>query len=383
MTTVTDPADSPTYDLHVLHIGPGSYAPHDRSHSTYAIWRALASGFRRYDVLGRSTGEAAQWTDGPLTIRLFPRSMERELEFLWKQSELVPLGRSLRPDVVVCQSPALGGLAGLRIARKTGAGILMEIHGNEYLVEARPGSRIWLLQQISRYALRRATLIRVLSDRMKERLLQRYGSGLGGRVRVLPPRVDLSRFKLKSRPASPGTGLRAIMVGSVNANKGQLRLIRALRQCRVPIELHIVGDGPDLDKCRAEAAEKSPPLSIVCHGAQEQEQVAELLQNSDVFVMYSKTEGTPRAMMEAMATGLPVVTTDAGFCADVVRHGTEGIVLGADPDTEIVDVLVDFFEHPEVPRRMGLAAHLRAERDYDAALLFRRYRALIAEAAQP
>src|SRR5256885_7470556 len=176
--TIAEPVDRPIYDLHVLHIGPGSYAPHDKSHSTYPIWRALASGFRRYDVVGRSTAEAAEWSDGTLTIRLFRRSMERELEFLWKQFELVPLGRSLRPDVVVCQSPALGGLAALRIARDTSAGVLMEIHGNEYFVEARPGSRIWLLQQISRYALRRASLIRVLSEGMKERLLQRYGAGL-------------------------------------------------------------------------------------------------------------------------------------------------------------------------------------------------------------
>ena len=380
--TVAGPADGRTYDLHALHIAPGSYAPHDRSHSTYPIWTALASGFRRYDVLARSTAEAAEWTDGALTIRLFRRRMEREFEFLWRQFAHVPVGRSLNPDVVVCQSPALGGLAGLRIARQTGAGILMEIHGNEYFVEARPGSRLWLLQQISRYALRRASLIRVLSEGMKERLLERYGTQLGGKVRVLPPRVDLDRFKMKSRPAALGQRLRAVMVGAVNDNKGQVRLIRALRRGRVPVELHIVGGGPDLDTCRTEAARASSRLHIVCHGAQDQRYVADLLEKADVLVMYSKSEGTPRAMMEAMATGLPVVTTNAGFCADVVQHGVEGIVLGADPDSEIVDVLDGFFEHPEVPRGMGLAARARAERDYDAAVLFDRYRALIAEAAR-
>jgi glycosyltransferase involved in cell wall biosynthesis len=97
--------------------------------------------------------------------------------------------------------------------------------------------------------------------------------------------------------------------------------------------------------------------------------------------MYSKSEGTPRAMMEAMATGLAGVTTDAGFCADDVGHGVEGIVLGADPDNEIVGVLGSWFEHPEVPRRMGLAARARAQREYDAVELFQNYMALIAETA--
>lgn len=86
--------------------------------------------------------------------------------------------------------------------------------------------------------------------------------------------------------------------------------------------------------------------------------------------------------MEAMATGLPVVTTDAGFCADVIRHGVEGIVLGADADNEIIGVLDSLFEHPEVPRRMGVAARARAERDYDAVVVFDRYRSLIADAAR-
>jgi glycosyltransferase involved in cell wall biosynthesis len=256
----------------------------------------------------------------------------------------------------------------------------MENHGNEYFVETWPGSRIWLLQQISRYALRRASLIRVLSEGMKERLLRRYGADLGGEVRVLPARVDLNLFDMKSRPATIGPRLRLIMVGAVNANKGQLRLIRALEKCPVPIELHIVGDGPDLLKCRESAATSSWP--VICHGAQDQRRVAELLQQSDVFVMYSKSEGTPRAMMEAMATGLPVVTTDAGFCADVVRHGIEGVVLGPDQDKEIESVLSRLFERPEAIRRMGLAARARAESDYDAAALFSRYRDLVADAAR-
>lgn len=380
--TPARPAGSPSYDLQVLHIGPGSYSPHDRSHNTYAIWQNLASGFRRYDVVGRSTANAAQWTDGGLTVRLLRRRMERELEFLWKQFEVVPLGRLLRPNVVVCQSPALGGLAALRIARDTRAGVLMEIHGNEYFAQARLGSRIWLLQQISHYALRRARLIRVLSEGMKQRLLQRYGTGLAGKVRVLPPRVDLERFEARSWPATPGPRLRLIMVGTVNANKGQLRLIRALGRFHVAVDLHVVGAGPDLARCREEASKVAPSPSVVFHGAQDQPRVAELLRHADLFVMYSRSEGTPRAMVEAMAAGLPVVTTDAGFCAEVIQHGVEGIVLGQDPDNEIVGILESFTQNPGVLRQMGLAARARAERDYDAAQVFVRYRALIAEAAE-
>ena len=85
--------------------------------------------------------------------------------------------------------------------------------------------------------------------------------------------------------------------------------------------------------------------------------------------------------MEAMATGLAVVTTDAGFCADIVEHGTEGFVLGDDPDSEIVAVLERLRSDRELGKRMGNAARERARRDYDSKRLFDEYRRLIAETA--
>jgi glycosyltransferase involved in cell wall biosynthesis len=101
----------------------------------------------------------------------------------------------------------------------------------------------------------------------------------------------------------------------------------------------------------------------------------------DVFVMYSRTEGTPRAMMEAMAVGLPVVSTDAGLCGDVFTDGEDGFLLGGDPDKEIVDCLQRFVADRGLGRRMGLSGRARALRDYDAAKLFPAYRSLIVETA--
>ena len=374
-------ADGPPRNLAVLHIAPGSYRPNDREHSTYAIWQALASGFRRYEVLARSAAQPAEWTDGRLGVHLIRSRMRRELEFLWKQFELVPLGRELAPDIIVCQSPALGGLAALRIARCTGAGLLMEIHQDTYVTPARPGSRNWILQKLSEPALAAATRVRVLSRTMAKQFLERYGDEFGDRLQVLPPRVDLSRFPPKT-VYRQGERLRLVTVGTVDDRKGQLRLIDALQESDLPIDLHIVGEGPDLAACRERARTAPSSLRIECHGALDHDRLAAVLRDQDVFILYSRSEGTPRAIMEAMAAGLPVVTTGAGFCADIVLHQVEGIVLGPHPDNEIVGVLDSLFKHPEELRRMGLAARARAERDYDAAVLFDRYRSLIAEAAR-
>jgi glycosyltransferase involved in cell wall biosynthesis len=371
-------------DLSVLHIGPGKYRPHDRGHVTYSIWRELASGFRSYRVIGRSETVPADWSDGNLRITLLPSRTEREAEFLLGQFRSVPIGVRSEPDVIVCQSPPLGGLAAIAIARRTGAKVLMELHGAEFFAPARLGSRLWFLQHLTRFALKRADRIRVLSERMRHRLLDVYGTALAGRTSVLPPRVDLSRFRDKATPDGNRT-LRLAVVGAVNENKGQLRLIDALHSAPFPIDLHVAGDGPDLEACRrrsAALAQSNSHLQVRCEGRLPHDGIADLLRSCDLLVIYSRSEATPRAALEAMAVGIPVVTTDAGFCADIVGHEAEGFVLGDDPDAEIIGVLGRFNSDRSLLRRMGAAARARAVRDFDSVRLFDEYRRLICETAR-
>jgi glycosyltransferase involved in cell wall biosynthesis len=373
-----------TPELTVLHIGAGRYRPGDRSHVTYGIWRELASGFRDYYVIGRSVGPPAEWSDGNLHVILIGSRVDREAEFLLSQFKAVPLARRIRPQVIVCQSPVLGGLAAIAIARRTGARVLMELHGAEFFAPAHFGSRLWFLQALTRFALRRADRIRVQTARMADQVARTYGTALGSRVRILPPRVDLSRFRMKETAKPHGKALRVAMIGAVNLNKGQLRLAEALRDAPFEIELHVVGAGPSLDELVAKSGRlrrEGSRLQVVAHGPLAHDRVAEMLSDCDVFVMYSRTEATPRAMMEAMAVGLPVVTTNAGFCADIVEHGREGFVLGSDPDGEIVEMLDRFRTDPQLAKRMGAAGQKRARRDYDSVRLFDEYRKLIAETA--
>ena len=171
--------------LSVLHIGPAKYRPRDRGHVTYGIWRELASGFDNYHVIGRSLKEPAEWSDDNLRVTLIASRADREAEFLLTQFRAVLPAVHSRPDIIVCQSPVLGGLAAIVIARLTGARTLFELHGMEIFVPVPFGSRLWLLQQLTRVALKRADLIRVLSPQMGEALVRMYGANLRSRTRVL------------------------------------------------------------------------------------------------------------------------------------------------------------------------------------------------------
>lgn len=367
------------FDLSVLHVGAGRYVPGARDHATFAIWRELAKGFRRYTVLGRSnTNQTATIQEGNLTVHLLASKLAYEREFLWLQRHAIGIAAAVDADVVVAQSPVFGGLAGLLIKRRRKIGLLVELHSDDFVGPASVGSKRWLLQRLSAPVLRRADRIRALSPRMAQQTLEKYGDGLANRLAVLPPRVDLARFHPKTSWDSSGP-LKAVIVGSVNARKGQLRLLPLILNAPFPIELWIVGDGSDLAACQALAG--AHPGRTKFFGHVTHQQLAEILPKADVLVLYSRSEATPRAIMEAMAVGLPVITTNAGFCADIVADGVEGIVLGASPDNEILSHLERLYREPEMRERLGKAGRLRAVRDYDSIALYERYKALIAEAA--
>lgn len=367
------------FDLSVLHVGAARYDPADRSHATFAIWRDLAKGFRRYTVLGRSRNAPARIEEGNLTVHLVASRMGPEREFLWSQRHAVGLADAAGANVIVAQSPVFGGLAGLLIKKRRKIGLLAELHSQDFVGPASFGSTKWLLQLLSAPVLRRADRIRALSPRMAEEVLERYGAAVQDRLVVLPPRVDLAKFHPKTDWSSNGP-LKAVMVGAINANKGQLRLLQLILAAATPVELWIIGDGPDLAACR-ELADKHPG-KVRFFGRVTHEELAKILPAADALVLYSRSEATPRVILEGMAVGLPVVTTNAGFCADIVGNGSEGIVLGGKPDDEVLGVFNRLREDSELRERLGKAGRLRAAREYDSLALYERYRSLIAETAE-
>jgi len=368
--------------LSVLHLGAGRYAPSDRHHSTLDIWRELARGADRYTVFARST--EAKWSsfqEGNLTVHLAPSRTSRELEFLLTQFHALRLAREVQPDVVVSQCPVAGGLAAERIARQTGAKMLVELHMSGY-VEPAPLIGQWRFRQaLTRRTLERATRIRVLSEGMRDRLLEFYGASLDKKVVVLPPRVDLRRFRNQREDRVVGGRLRVAIVGSITARKRQLAYLETVLGSSLDVETWIIGDGPQRQACEALVAQHRAEDRVRFVGNISHDELAPMLSQVDALVLYSEMEGTPRAIMEGMAMSLPVITTDAGFCADMVSDAVEGFVIDRYRPDELLDRLARLHADETMRSQMGRAARVRAKRDYDSATLFNRYRELVAETA--
>lgn len=371
------------FPIRVLMIGPSVYTIGDSGHSTFAIWRELKKGFDQLKVFARAQGRGGTWRHDGVEVELIRGMHRREKEFLATQFALVKRGREFNPDVVVSQGVALGGWAAIAIGKICRAGTLIEVHSDDFVSRASFFSRRGVMQFLSGPVFRRATLIRVLSDRMGEAIIGIYGENLRDKIRVLPPRVDTERFQPPTNRKVPDGRLELAIVGTVCENKGQLRLISALSTAGIPVTLHIFGDGPDQQAVEDIADQiVHRPLKLVAHGRVPHDVLADALKRCDALIMYSINEGTPRAILEAMAMALPVITTNAGFCADIVTDGEEGIVLSSDPDSDLRRHLEALLANPARLAIMGEAALRRARAQFSGHILYPRYRELIAEAAK-
>jgi glycosyltransferase involved in cell wall biosynthesis len=156
----------------------------------------------------------------------------------------------------------------------------------------------------------------------------------------------------------------AAYVGRMIRPKGVDVLMEAYDRLKlrgVPLELELYGDSDDGN---AEAI-PSETLNAWCtaHGARWPGHVAdvrEVWRKADIFVLPARSrEGMPRALLEAAASGRPLVVTDVPGCRHFVRDGTEGFIVPVEDANALADALQRLATDPDLRQRMGESARLR------------------------
>lgn len=165
------------------------------------------------------------------------------------------------------------------------------------------------------------------------------------------------------------------IVGSLTPVKQHAGVIRAIAAAveHVPhIALVIIGDGPL--RALLEQQVRDEGIADRVRFAGRRDDVPALLAGLDAYVCNSASEGMNNALLEAMAAGLPVIATDVGDNALIVRNGTEGWIVGPDHPARIAALLTKLASAPGVRRQLGEAAKRRA-REFDFSRTVRAYEA--------
>jgi glycosyltransferase involved in cell wall biosynthesis len=158
----------------------------------------------------------------------------------------------------------------------------------------------------------------------------------------------------------------------VRSWKGHRDLLQAIAALHRPdVLLVIVGDGPQRAALEALASELRLADSVFFAG--DQVDVAPWIQAMDVFCLPSyANEGVPQALMQAMACGLPVVTTPVGSIAEIVADGVTGVLVPPEDSARLAASIESLLDDDELRRALGeRAAKVAAERFGDVRMVER------------
>lgn len=182
-------------------------------------------------------------------------------------------------------------------------------------------------------------------------------------ARVIRPAVDPDAFtpRSASRKFKP---LRVIGVGKLNWTKDYEHALVALRRsvdAGADLLLDLIGDGPDRSHLQFAVSDLGLSDRVRILGRRSPAEIANELRDADIFLHTSSSEGISNAVLEAMATGLPVVTTDAGGMREAVRDGIDGFVVSVRDADACATALSRLAADPELRERMGSSGRRRIQ----------------------
>ena len=244
--------------------------------------------------------------------------------------------------------------------------IISELAGVGYSFTAHAHD-IFLEQRMLAEKVRKARFVAAISKHNKDFLLRLAPDVPPGKIEVVHCGIELEKYDALGRGSSdrlelPNKAITAICVASLQPYKGISYLISACERVarRVPnFRCIIVGQGADRAKLEALIDEKGLRQVVRLLGGMPQHQVATLLGEADLFVLPSiiapsgQMEGIPVALMEAMASRLPVVSTRLSGIPELVDDGVNGILVPPEDDRALAEAIIALSGDHSLRREMG------------------------------
>ena len=193
------------------------------------------------------------------------------------------------------------------------------------------------------------------------------------KTHVLPGTgIDLKEFPFSKKNSDQISQVRFLYIGRMLKDKGLVELVKAcyaLRKLGCSFQCDLVGP---LDT--NPSAIKFPEIQswqkknlIRYHG--ETEDIKQFLKDSHVFVLPSYREGLPRAGLEAMSMGLPIITTDVPGCREIVEHGVNGLLVEAKHSTPLAKSMKRFIDDKSMIEKMGKKSRLICEEKFSVEIV--------------
>ncbi|SFB77701.1 Glycosyltransferase involved in cell wall bisynthesis [Tropicimonas isoalkanivorans] len=315
----------------------------------------------------------------------FPEHISNALRYRWRTRVDQRLGgvsekriRSFLLAHGVTHVLAEFGPIGCRVslaARRSGARLFVHFHGYDATVLPRQAS--WMRQYSKLFAV--ADGIIAPSAYIANKLVDMGCPA--DKIHVSPCGVALDAFKPTERISG-----HVVMVGRMVEKKAPLHAIRAFAQAsknHPEAHLHVVGDGPLKPQAEVLLSENGLSERVTLHGARPHPFVRKLLSQASLFIQHSvraadgDEEGLPVAILEAMASGIPVVATRHSGIPEAVIDGETGILVAEFDEVGMSIAINSMFDDPVRAAHLGIAGRRKASAEFSEDVVASRLRSIM------
>lgn len=287
------------------------------------------------------------------------------------------LMRHYKPDAVLAFFGVPSGVVAWMLKLTYGTPYVVSLRGGDV-----PGFRpydFWLYHRIAAPVLRLiwhgASAVVANSIGLRD-LARAFDSSM--EIPVVPNGVDVDRFPLPDRAWDTP---RILSVGRIVFQKGLDIAMAALAGLKdLDWQWRVVGDGPQLPVLRGMLRNQSLDGRVQFLGWQQASQLALEYADANIFLFPSRDEGMPNAVLEAMASGLPVIATRIAGNEELVLDGDTGALVPIGDAAALREALRQMLSDAGRRERMGRAGRLRAERQFTWKTAAQQYQAILERA---
>ena len=356
--------------MRILHMGPNEFPQLSVQHPTKLIWKELSNGIEQYHVLGRSqTNQRFHDVEDNIHLHLM-RKNKSSKSFFFTSLYAFTIVRKHKVDAIVSQCPILGGFTAIIIKKIYRVPVLIEIHGMEYFRYLNSKNLLhYPIKFIIKFVFKNATKVRSLSPKMTELL---YKSKVKANIVEIPNRVNLSIFNSPKTDFALKNPIKIVSVGRFVWEKGYEFAIDAIKiiSQSYPVELHLIGGGILKQKYIDLIGECN---FIHLYDRIPQHEFMRFINDADIYIQTSVSEGMPRTLLEAMALRLPIITTDVGAISGIMFNQINCLLIESGNVDSIVQAVVRLVNDAELRVSLANRAYYEATNIYEWNKVFTKY----------
>ncbi len=315
-----------------------------------------------------------------------PLALAKTLLVWWRVKGVAPRLATLKPAHIHAHWATYPASAALSLSAELALPFSFTAHAHDIFVE----------DHLLALKTAQAVMVVTISEFNRRFIEAMVGQSLGEKIRVVHCGIRSSDAAPESDGAGEPTrdGARILAVGRLDEIKGFPTLIAAcalLRERGTAFQCDIIGSGPLHAILMRQITDLGLGDSVRLLGAMAQPEVQTYLERAAVFALPSVVtargdrDGIPVALMEAMASGTPVVSTTVSGIPELVEHGVTGLLAQAGDPLSLADSITRLLDDPALGQRLARAARLRVAEDFtsdtEAAKLYRAINSLPCHAA--